>query len=568
MICKNCGNEVNKEQKYCSKCGEKICFDKFVISQKAIIFICSIAAIAFLLVSPKLYTTASEYKYYLDNVKNKDITLIYDFSDYENSIDYFKKLAKYTKLALKYGNLTKEDKLKIFKNYREYINTIAQNSDSFYVYQGETIEQGDEQRENYCKQIIDSDINYQDFKCCLAGDGAYNQLLNFRKAFEKTGLYPSTYFGINFFFVEDSEFLYNTFSKYLPEDWQEFLKIRSQEKLPYMGDGSSVLKPSVLGDRIARWEGFIKKYPYWDNSKEVHLLLHDYSEEYVWGKYHKLYISDTQYRLDKKWVDEYNRYIFKYPDSKFVPFLQKIISNPDKFANSLYKIDWYPYLKAYYEQFPEEEPYFEMPVQQKTQKEDTDIDEQNNSYIYSISTKIWKIKQANQIINQDEIELKENPPEGSMGYTTFSVIRKDNQSQEIFSPSDVPIVFIKNNNLYYLGITENKFYSVNFENNNFQSKELSINEVKQLFPDYEIITCADRKNDIINFNHSSKNKYMLLSCSYNTKYMFSSDDPTFSKEKFNNTFSIKNKNAWVLFAPFGSEQDCDEYEKCLYIHIN
>ena len=77
---------------------------------------------------------------------------------------------------------------------------------------------------------------------------------------------------------------YDIFKDYVTDDYKEYLKIwaKDDEEL-YQADAGLCISFEELGDRIARWENFLNKFP---NSKlkiKVIALLNSYREDYILG---------------------------------------------------------------------------------------------------------------------------------------------------------------------------------------------------------------------------------------------------------------------------------------------
>lgn len=66
----------------------------------------------------------------------------------------------------------------------------------------------------------------------------------------------------SFYFDENSDFLYNRFSKYLSVSLRDFLDLRRREKAEgFMEDAELQISFTKIGERIIDWETYLNKYP-------------------------------------------------------------------------------------------------------------------------------------------------------------------------------------------------------------------------------------------------------------------------------------------------------------------
>ena len=125
---------------------------------------------------------------------------------------------------------------------------------------------------------------------------------------------------------------YDIFKDYVSDDYREYLKIwaKDNEEL-YQADAALCISFEELGDRIAKWENFLNKFP---NSKlkiKVIALLNSYREDYILGMDNTPTIDGgydnvpiTIYEEAKK---EYDRFIKKYPNSPTIELIKYFIEN-------------------------------------------------------------------------------------------------------------------------------------------------------------------------------------------------------------------------------------------------
>ena len=125
---------------------------------------------------------------------------------------------------------------------------------------------------------------------------------------------------------------YDVFKDYVTDDYKEYLKIwaKDHEEL-YQADAGLSISFEELGDRIARWENFLNKYPNSTLKPKVTALLNSYREDYILGMENTPTIDGgydnvpiTIYEEAKK---EYDRFMKKYPNSPTVELIKYFIEN-------------------------------------------------------------------------------------------------------------------------------------------------------------------------------------------------------------------------------------------------
>ena len=108
---------------------------------------------------------------------------------------------------------------------------------------------------------------------------------------------------------EVPDFYYKTFKDYVTDDYQEYLKITSNENEEhYVADSGLCITLEELGDRIVTWENFLEKYPNSKLNDKVNNICNSYRRDYILGVPGGIYDY-------KESAEEYNRFIKKYPDS-------------------------------------------------------------------------------------------------------------------------------------------------------------------------------------------------------------------------------------------------------------
>ena len=125
---------------------------------------------------------------------------------------------------------------------------------------------------------------------------------------------------------------YDVFKDYVTDDYKEYLKIwaKDDEEL-YQADAGLCISFEELGDRIARWENFLNKFPNSTLKSKVTALLNSYREDYILGMDNTPTIDGgydnvpiTIYEEAKK---EYDRFMKKYPNSPTVELIKYLLEN-------------------------------------------------------------------------------------------------------------------------------------------------------------------------------------------------------------------------------------------------
>ena len=125
---------------------------------------------------------------------------------------------------------------------------------------------------------------------------------------------------------------YDIFKDYVTDDYKEYLKIwaKDDEEL-YQADAGLCISFEELGDRIARWENFLNKFP---NSKlkiKVIALLNSYREDYILGMDNTATrdggYDGQPFTIYEEIKKEYDRFMKKYPNSPTVELIKYFLEN-------------------------------------------------------------------------------------------------------------------------------------------------------------------------------------------------------------------------------------------------
>ena len=125
---------------------------------------------------------------------------------------------------------------------------------------------------------------------------------------------------------------YDVFKDYVTDDYKEYLKIwaKDSEEL-YQADAGLSISFEELGDRIARWENFLNKYPNSTLKPKVTALLNSYREDYLLGMENTPTrdggYDGQPYTIIEENMKEFNRFMKKYPNSPTVELIKYFIEN-------------------------------------------------------------------------------------------------------------------------------------------------------------------------------------------------------------------------------------------------
>lgn len=150
---------------------------------------------------------------------------------------------------------------------------------------------------------------------------------------EKLSKHQLQYWEIGEGYVEIeplNDFYYKIFKNYVTDDYKDYLYLKSEEnKSLYSADAGLVISFKDLGDRIISWENFMTKYP---NSKLIASVKEEYKNyqmDYLVGQDNtptSERSSDEKYIYPEN-IQEFNRFLKKYPKSPTVPLINLFIEN-------------------------------------------------------------------------------------------------------------------------------------------------------------------------------------------------------------------------------------------------
>ena len=123
---------------------------------------------------------------------------------------------------------------------------------------------------------------------------------------------------------------------------------------------------------------------------------------------------------------------------------------------------------------------------------------------------------TNQQTNND-IQLKNKSFIGSGGFVEYYY-----KDKKLAIGPETNIGFIHNGEFIGINSQDLKFYKYVYENNKFVAKELNVDEIQELYPDYSIIRVSDFKNNEITIYKKffSKKNILLLNDTNQSFYKY------------------------------------------------
>ena len=127
-----------------------------------------------------------------------------------------------------------------------------------------------------------------------------------------------------FYLSEDKEYTYKKFAKYLPVEWQEYLKIRSLINTQYYNDAYVAVSADELKNIIMAYEKFYNKYPNFTFIQEETppmIGFYTYIGDFINNK--SFYYNQFEY------YKAYKEYLQEYPETKLRALLEYRMTHMD-----------------------------------------------------------------------------------------------------------------------------------------------------------------------------------------------------------------------------------------------
>lgn len=574
MFCPNCGKEILDKQKFCEHCGEEVSEEITIVENVAefltsdneenniqntenynftwlwtlitIVIIVFLLTIIILFYHPKTENNL--------NKENTSITLEEVFVPANKLEEYFIKPDSIPYLTNQYSLKDVTKNLKEVQDFLklmfEYYPDQKQNEEYFLLYLNALL-----QFKIYNQRNV---LNY-DFSICkdiYRTSDAIECGNKYKSELKPVGLETGfdLYYGV--YLKEDKTYTYNTYGKYLPKDWQEFLRIRALHSQQAFFDNYANVTYEELNSRIHDYETFKEKYPDFIDIETVDNYLYEAFYTYVYdkGKYN-FYEEDSEdsdiLELKPEYTNAVQNYINLYPKSKLITVFKALFNNDYHEAEQQY-----PYKE--FDEFVEEKEV------SKNIHLSFNFRETYDWYIYSQNNKIWKMQKGYRPLKNNEIALFHVPPMGSSGLSEFLILNNNKKVTGSIA-SGIYTSFLRNSKLYIQDLKTYYISEVKY-NNGFKIVQLTADEIRELYPNVEIIKLSDFRNrDYTIYLGLKPKKYFLIDDidGGHSRYSLTSPTATFYDKEIFNLFQPE-KEGLIKYSRY---ETCTSETPCYYIHV-
>lgn len=549
MFCPRCGKEIKNNQRFCINCGydlsetikteqekkddfykkksyykhpvnkefktKNIRFDVitgFIFKVFLTIVVISACAIGLkfalnYLPADTIGNDKAKYEMYMEDPSS--IPELVQPETLQDLVKSLKDVQNFLVLYLKYSDDSKEDKAKIFDNYRKQLLKIATFSN-----------------DNLLKEDIKNSLpqTKKDFNKCAK---YYNKIL----APVGFKIVSDTAYA-KYHLEEDYRFTYKKFAPYVSSDMKAYLYLRAKHNSEFLENGGFLsVGPKEMNKRISDYEKFMLHNPDFALINEVRDNLYYYTFGYIFAA-NRQEMKAITHNTYRKWD---KRFIKQNKSSKLVPIFSKMVTSangisPNQFEN-LYPYEYEKMLESIRPLNGDLEDIFSE-IRKDLMKEVSDI---SYKYIYSQTEGMWAPYNDSIKINKDSLLLAENSQGGFDVYN--NKFKKTNQTLAIDSNSKI---LIKRGQLLTYNPQCLQISKVDYSYGNFSSKVLPSKEIRLYFPDVLIINVDNIGMSPVQVTkETEKQSYMLISHAGSNfeGYTLNSDVPV-QQGELNNIFTI------------------------------
>ena len=150
---------------------------------------------------------------------------------------------------------------------------------------------------------------------------------------------------------------------------------------------------------------------------------------------------------------------------------------------------------------------------------------------------------------ENDIQLKNKSFIGSGGFTEYYY-----SNGELAIGPETNIEYLHDGNLIGINSQELKFYKFVFENNKFEKKLLSVDEIAQLYPEYSIIRVSDFQNNEITIYKKffSKKNILLLNDTDKSFYKYNYKPSSVNPQHIKPFIKISHAGK-IIFSHYGDD---------------
>lgn len=128
-----------------------------------------------------------------------------------------------------------------------------------------------------------------------------------------------------------NDYYHNIFKNYVSDDYKEYIVIKSEEdKVSYSADASLLISFEKIGERVIVWEKLLAKYPTSKLRNKIREQYQSYQSDYLFGMDNTStieYQSSEKAFINPENVDEFNRFMRKYPLSPTNKLIKMLLTN-------------------------------------------------------------------------------------------------------------------------------------------------------------------------------------------------------------------------------------------------
>ena len=514
MFCSNCGKEINDNSKYCLYCGYKFedkseeeiyshsyykdsykkshsqnqnkefSFGESFMKGAGVMLAICLCLFGFVLI--KNYVAGDLFGF--DKIKYQqyieDPSTIPELTQPESMsglLSNLRDVQNFLELYLKYSDDDMDTKLEVFDKYRKELLKL-QNFDNTNLLDGNERYQVPRERKEFRKIQKEYSKILSKTGLMLVADESYSK----------------------YHLAEDARYTYKRYGKYLPQNINDYLKLRAKYYEPCIFKDELAVKPWKLAQRIGDYEQFLnsnKEFRYLDEVKDL-LFSYTFMYSFTSDRTNMIYIRKKTFaKSDKKFIK-------KYPASDLKELFSHLASSANGISESqfdtMYKYEYQKNLDAIKPEKSDLCDIFAMVRKNIMQLKSDD----NFQYMYISSTSTWVPYDVSKPLKKGDIILAQS----ENGYDVYDYkYKKTNQTIQLEENAKF---FIKDNQLFAYSQKHLQIQVLESSYGSFSFRALSPKAIKKIFPDVLLINIDTFGENSVQIDKPSGEKtYMLISTS-------------------------------------------------------